>query len=136
MPTDCAAEGLFCVEGMCNYALDCSELYTTYLERSSGRYWVDIDGDSSAFDPMMVECDMGTAGGGWTLVLNYVHAFLAGGVEAPAVARERTLPLLGVRSPSPSNDERNDPVTWGHARRPRFWRRSRPMSSSSTAKPE
>jgi hypothetical protein len=53
---------------------------------------------------------MTTDGGGWTLVLNYLHA---GGTNPALVTKTNSLPLLG--STVLGTDESTSTTTWGHA---------------------
>lgn len=57
----------FCKEGVCALAANCQDIHTSSPMAPSGLYQVDLDGDG-AEAPLMVECEMSTDGGGWTLV--------------------------------------------------------------------
>ena len=48
-----------------NAAQTCSALHDDYPNLESGIYWIDPDGDGGT-QAFQVECDMTTAGGGWT----------------------------------------------------------------------
>ncbi|MBU1242041.1 hypothetical protein KJ612_02455 [Myxococcota bacterium] len=71
----------------------------------TGDYAVTIDGT-----PMTVTCDQVTDGGGWTLVMNYLHRRNTN--PALAVLTDR-LPLL--RSDTLGADESASAESWGHA---------------------
>ena len=71
----------------------------------TGDYEVTVDGTA-----MTVTCDQVTDGGGWTLVMNYLHKR---NTNPLPVARADALPLL--RSDTLGDDEQNTAVAWGHA---------------------
>ncbi|MEZ4263202.1 MAG: fibrinogen-like YCDxxxxGGGW domain-containing protein [Polyangiaceae bacterium] len=104
---DC--ESHFCADGKCALARDCAELLTATPTLPSGKYVVDVDGPG-ALPPMRVECDMATEGGGWTLVLNYLHK---GGTNPELAVRTTSLPVLGATSLG--GDESASGTSWGHA---------------------
>lgn len=87
----------------------CLEILTATPGSPSGAYTIDPDG-LGALPQMACQCDMTTDGGGWTLILNYLHL---GGTNPALVQKTTTLPLqggtvLGV-------DESASGTTWGHA---------------------
>jgi F5/8 type C domain/Fibrinogen beta and gamma chains, C-terminal globular domain len=87
----------------------CKEILTTFPNSSSGVYTIDPDGSTGALPSTSCYCDMTTDGGGWTLVLNYLHAANAN----PALSvKTNSLPLLG--STILGTDESGSSTTWGH----------------------
>jgi hypothetical protein len=87
----------------------CKEILTTFPNSSSGVYTIDPDGSTGTLPSTSCYCDMTTDGGGWTLVLNYLHAANTN----PALSvKTNALPLLG--STSLGTDESSSTTTWGH----------------------
>lgn len=75
----------------------------------SGVYRIDPDGPGG-LAPFDASCDMDSDGGGWTLILNYVHK---AGTNPALAVRKELLPLLG--SDQLGSDESVVPANWGHA---------------------
>jgi hypothetical protein len=87
----------------------CKEILNTFPNSSSGVYTIDPDGSTGTLPSTSCYCDMTTDGGGWTLVLNYLHAANTN----PALSvKTNSLPLLG--STSLGTDESGSSTTWGH----------------------
>lgn len=75
----------------------------------SGIYWIKWDGTN----PIKVWCEMSLEGGGWMMILNYVHQ---GGTNPGLTARTSNLPLMGLEYTF-GNESSSTGVdgTWGHA---------------------
>ncbi|MFK8003421.1 MAG: fibrinogen-like YCDxxxxGGGW domain-containing protein, partial [Polyangiales bacterium] len=104
---DCLSN--FCEGGSCTYARDCYALMSANAELPDGQYLVDLDGTGD-LGPGLVQCDMSTEGGGWTLILNYLHA---DETNPELVVLSDRLPLQG--STTLGDDESMSATTWGHA---------------------
>ncbi len=85
--------------------------HLTSGETSSGRYLIDPDGAAGPAPIMEGQCDMTTDGGGWTLVLNYLHK---GSATSPEL-KSLTLRLPLLEGTTLGIDESTSAVSWGHA---------------------
>jgi hypothetical protein len=56
----------------------CKIIQQKYPASPSGKYTIDVDGDSGGQAPVSVYCDMVTYGGGWTALLNPTNLGFAG----------------------------------------------------------
>jgi hypothetical protein len=87
----------------------CKEILSNNASAVSGVYNIDPDGIAGTQPSTTCYCDMTTDGGGWTLVLNYLHA----GNTTPALSvKTNSLPLLG--STILGTNESASTSTWGH----------------------
>jgi hypothetical protein len=87
----------------------CKEILTNNPNAVSGVYIIDPDGSAGATPKTSCYCDMETDGGGWTLVLNYLHL---GNTNPALMEKTNSLPLLG--STTLGVDEQGNATTWGH----------------------
>ncbi len=104
---DCASS--YCDTGKCALAKDCSQLLSATPGLPDGKYDVDLDG-AGTLQPIKVQCDMTTEGGGWMLVLNYLHK---GGTNPATAVLTTSLPVIG--STTLGTDESAVAASWGHA---------------------
>lgn len=86
----------------------CKEILDYYPMMPSGQYTIDPDG-AGVTPSTSCYCDMTTDGGGWTMVLNYLHR---GGTDPALKIFTASLPVLG--STTLGTDESGSTTTWGH----------------------
>ncbi len=99
-----------CVSGTCVHAANCKKIKDASGALADGVYSIDVDADGP-MGAMDAQCDFSTQGGGWTLVLNYVHR---GGSNPELSALGDRLPVLSAGGKL-GHDESNKPAHWGHA---------------------
>jgi hypothetical protein len=92
-----------------NVFKSCNEIKTNFPNATDGVYVIDPDGNAGATAATACYCDMTTDGGGWTLVLNYLHL---GGTNPVLLEKTTSLPLQG--STSLGVDEQVNATNWGH----------------------
>lgn len=88
----------------------CNEIKTNFPNATDGVYVIDPDGTAGATGATACYCDMTTDGGGWTLVLNYLHL---GNTNPALTEKTNALPLLS--STNLGFDEQGHATNWGHA---------------------
>lgn len=88
--------------------MNCQAILTANPLSTDGVYTIDPDG-SGPLPCMQCNCDMTTDGGGWTMVLNYLHQ---GGSNPALKIYNDSLPLLGS---TVLGTNENGTQYWGHA---------------------
>ncbi len=115
-PGSACAVDLDCGSGICASsqcqanAASCQALLQARPESVSGVYTLDPDGAAGPLASFQAQCDMTVDGGGWTLVLNYLHR---GTTNPTLTVRTTSLPLQS--STSLGTDESASSSAWGHA---------------------
>lgn len=92
------------------YPADCAALKKAQPDAVSGPYKIYLNAESADRVALEAYCDMKEDGGGWTLLLNYVHK---GGTNPALKLFKASLPLFG--GDTLGSDESAQANVWGHA---------------------
>jgi hypothetical protein len=93
-----------------NPATSAQQILTQYPYAPSGVYWIRWNGST----PIRVWCEMSLSGGGWMMILNYVHL---GATNPSLLVRTDSLPLMGSEYALGVDESTSTGPTgtWGHA---------------------
>ncbi|GGF06946.1 hypothetical protein GCM10010984_25270 [Chishuiella changwenlii] len=94
--------------GLCS---SCKDILTKLPGTPDGVYKIDPDQGGTTYSTMNAQCDMTTDGGGWTMVLNYLHRT----GTSPAISVRTYLPVIG--SSTLGTNEAGNASIWGHGNR-------------------
>ncbi|MCX6129037.1 MAG: fibrinogen-like YCDxxxxGGGW domain-containing protein [Proteobacteria bacterium] len=92
------------------YPANCAEIKKAQPTAASGIFKIYLNAKLATRTELSASCDMSEDGGGWTLLMNYVHL---GGTNPSLNIRLDDLPVLA--GDTLGSDESAKPKNWGHA---------------------